>query len=69
LAGKAGNGELRPNWRENIDEKTGCVYYWDEVTGDVAWSPPMTQLDTFLAYLCDRIGVPRDMGSGATLEL
>jgi glutathione S-transferase len=68
LAGNAGNGELRPGWGAYKDD-AGKVYYWNEVSGDVTWTPPTMQLDTCLAYLRDRIGVPRDMGPAAAMQL
>lgn len=68
LAGKGGNGELRPSWGRYEDDN-GQVYYWNEETGDSTWTPPTQQLDTCLAYLRDRVGVPRDMGPAAATQL
>ena len=39
------------------------------MTGDTRWSPPTGQLDACLAYLRDRVGVPRDMGAAAARAL
>ena len=68
LAGNGGNGELRPSWG-TYEDKNRCIYYWNEETGDVAYTPPTMQLDTCLAYLRDRVGVPRDMGHAAAMQL
>mmetsp|Transcript_48363 Transcript_48363/g.146076 ORF Transcript_48363/g.146076 Transcript_48363/m.146076 type:complete len:514 (-) Transcript_48363:121-1662(-) len=68
LNGNAGNGELRPSWGEYEDDNGG-TYFWNEETGDAVWTPPTSQLDTCLAYLRDRIGVPRDMSSAAAMQL
>jgi glutathione S-transferase len=63
-----GNDELRPNWEAYKDDD-GRIYFWNEETGDVTWTPPTRQLDSCLAYLRDRIGVPRDMGQAAAMQL
>jgi glutathione S-transferase len=68
LAHTSGDGALRPDWGAYEDEE-GNVYYWNEITGDSTWTPPTMQLDTCLAYLRDRIGVPRDMGPAAAIQL
>lgn len=62
LAGKGGNNELRPNWYEYMDNDNK-TYYWDEISGEMTYTPPTQQLDTCLMYLRDRVGVPRDMGA------
>ena len=68
LAGQAGDGTLRENWGEYTDND-GQAYWWNEITGEAVYTPPTMQLDTCLAYLRDRIGVPRDMGHGAAAQL
>ena len=69
LNGKGGSGELRAGWSAYEDDNDGRVYYWNDETGDVTYTPPTQQLDTCLAYLRDRIGVPRDMGQAAAMQL
>jgi hypothetical protein len=69
LAGQRGSGELRPNWDAFEDAVNGRTYWWNEETGDSTWTPPTRQLDTCLAYLRDRIGVPRDMSEPAAMQL
>ena len=71
LVGNAGSNELRPNWYDYIDDDDDekKVYYWNELTGEVTWTPPTKQLDTCLMYLRDRVGVPRDMGQAAAMQL
>lgn len=63
-----GNDELRPNWEAYKDDD-GLIYFWNEVTGRVTWTAPTRQLDSCLGYLRDRIGVPRDMGQAAAMQL
>jgi glutathione S-transferase len=70
LAGMAGNVELRENWEAYPDDHDpSLTYYWNCETGEVTWTPPTQQLDTCLAYLRDRIGVPRDMSAAAAMHL
>jgi hypothetical protein len=45
------------------------IHSSSEETGDSMWTPPTQQLDTCLAYLRDRVGVPRDMGPVAAMQL
>jgi glutathione S-transferase len=68
LVGNAGDGTLRPDWYEYSDND-GRRYWWNEETGDATWTAPTMQLDSCLAYLRDRIGVPRDMSEGAAMQL
>lgn len=69
LAGRAGDGALREDWDEYANDD-GRVYWWNEATGESVWqAAPTQQLDTCLAYLRDRIGVPRDLGAGAAVQL
>lgn len=69
LRGKGGSGELRESWEEYTDDGDGRRYFWNYETGDATWTPPTQQLDTCLMYLRDRIGVPRDMGQAAAMQL
>lgn len=68
LAGQAGDGALRDYWDEYTDND-GQRYWWNEITGEPTYTAPTMQLDTCLAYLRDRVGVPRDMGAGAAMQL
>mmetsp|Transcript_16887 Transcript_16887/g.36728 ORF Transcript_16887/g.36728 Transcript_16887/m.36728 type:complete len:448 (+) Transcript_16887:718-2061(+) len=68
LAGQAGDGKLREYWDEYTNND-GTIYWWNELTGDTSYAAPTMQLDTCLAYLRDRIGVPRDMSAGAAMQL
>ena len=70
LLGKAGNDRLRESWTAHLDDDDpSLVYYWNDETGETTWTPPTQQLDTCLTYLRDRVGVPRDMGPAAAMEL
>lgn len=68
LAGRAGDGTLREYWDEYTDNDDR-VYWWNEITGDITYAAPTKQLDTCLEYFRDRVGVPRDMGAGAAMQL
>ena len=68
LAGQAGDGALCDYWDEYTDND-GQTYWWNDITGDVTYMAPTMQLDTCLAYLRNRVGVPRDMGAGAAMQL
>ena len=68
LGGQAGDGTLREYWGEYTDND-GQVYWWNDITGEAIYTPPTKQLDTCLAYLRDRIGVPRDLSPGAAAQL
>ena len=61
---------LADGWEEYEDED-GRLYFWNDETGEIALgdSPPTRQLDACLAYLRDRVGVPRDMGAAAAVML
>jgi glutathione S-transferase len=63
-----GADELAPGW-EAYDDDSGRTYYWNDETGETTWTAPTRGLDNCLAYLRDRIGVPRDMGAAAAREL
>ncbi len=54
-------------WGEYDDEDGG--YFYNDETGEVRYSAPTGQLDGCLAYLRDRVGVPRDMGAAAAMWL
>ena len=70
LSGTGGSNELRENWEAYPDnDDPSLTYYYNYETGDATWTPPTQQLDTCLTYLRDRIGVPRDMGPAAAMEL
>ena len=69
VKGQAGNGKLRQGWDAHEDENDGRTYYWNNETGDTSWAPPTQQLDTCIAYLRDRVGVPRDMSHPAAMQL
>lgn len=62
------DAELMPMWYEDVDNY-GRTYYWNDETGETTYAPPTGQLDACLAYLRDRVGVPRDMGASAALML
>ena len=68
LAGQAGDGKLREYWGKYTDND-GEVYWWNDISGEAIYTPPTKQLDTCLAYLRDRIGVPRDLSPGAAAQL
>lgn len=70
LAGRVDpNGELMPGWEEYSTDE-GRLYYWHDETGEEMWtSKPTGEVDACLAYLRDRVGVPRDMGAGAALYM
>ena len=67
LAGEAGDGTLREYWSEYTDN-VGQIYWWNEITGEAQYTAPTKQLDTCLAYLRDRVGVPRDLSPGAAAQ-
>jgi hypothetical protein len=70
LGDTAGSDELRENWEAYPDDDDpSLTYYWNYKTGDATWTPPTQQLDTCLTYLRDMIGVPRDMGPVAAMQL
>jgi len=66
--GVAAGAPLVDNWSEYEDED-GRPYYWNELTGEVSYTAPTRHLDHCLAYLRDRVGVPRDLSPAAALEL
>ena len=59
---------LVPGWERYEDEGDGPPYFWDDETGECMWTPPTRNLDNCLAYLRDRVGVPRDMGAAAAAQ-
>lgn len=65
LGGKLSFAE---GWDEYADED-GRNYFWNEYNGEMTYTPPTRELDACLAYLRDRVGVPRDMGQGAAVAL
>ena len=67
LAGEAGDGTLREYWSEYTDNDEQ-IYWWNEITGEAQYTAPTKQLDTCLAYLRDRVGVPRDLSPGAAAQ-
>ena len=69
LAGQVDtDAELVYPW-DTYEDNDGRTYYYNDETGDMTYSPPTGQLDACLAYLRDRVGVPRDMGSSAAVVL
>ena len=58
---------LREYWSEYTDND-GQIYWWNEITGEAQYTAPTKQLDTCLAYLRDRVGVPRDLSPGAAAQ-
>ena len=70
LAGSVdADAELMDGWSEYEDDDGGPPYYWHDETGELRYSAPTGQLDGCLAYLRDRVGVPRDMGAAAARQL
>ena len=67
LAGEAGDGTLREYW-SGYKDNDGQIYWWNEITGEAQYTAPTEQLDTCLAYLRDRVGVPRDLSPGAAAQ-
>lgn len=67
LAGEAGDGTLREYWSEYTDND-GQICWWNEITGEAQYTAPTKQLDACLAYLRDRVGVPRDLSPGAAAQ-
>ena len=63
------NAPLMEGWGEYDDEDGGPFYFYNDETGEVRYSAPTGQLDGCLAYLRDRVGVPRDMGAAAAMWL
>jgi glutathione S-transferase len=68
LAGTVDADALDDGW-EAYDDVDGRLYYWNDETGESRWTPPTGQLDACLAYVRDRVGVPRDMGEPAAMWL
>jgi len=67
LAGRC-DGALADGWEPYVADD-GRTYYWNDETGEDVWTPPTRQLDACLAYLRDRVGVPRDMSAPAAMSL
>ena len=68
LRGVAAGAPLVDDWNE-YEDVDGRPYYWNELNGKMSYTPPTRQLDHCLAYLRDRVGVPRDLSPAAALEL
>ena len=66
--GPDGGPILADGWEEHVDLR-GQAYFWNDETGETTYAAPTRQLDACLAYLRDRIGVPRDMSAAAALML
>ena len=69
LAGSVDPDVLMDGWDAYEDESSGRTYWYEDMTGETRWSPPTGQLDACLAYLRDRIGVPRDVNAAAARPL
>lgn len=67
LAGRC-DGALADGWEPYVADD-GRTYYWNDETSEDVWTPPTRQLDACLAYLRDRVGVPRDMSAAAAMSL
>ena len=68
LGGAADGDDLADGWG-GYDDAEGRPYWWNEITGESTWDPPTRRLDNCLSYLRARVGVPRDMGPGAAMQL
>ena len=68
LRGAADGDGLAAGW-DRYDDAEGRPYWWHEDTGESTWDPPTRRLDGCLAYLRARVGVPRDMGPAAAMQL
>ena len=66
--GGGGSRRLADGWSAYEDEE-GRPYYWNDESGEMCLSAPTRQLDACVAYLRDRVGVPRDMGAAAAASL
>ena len=65
-----GNLKLAPDWDGPFtDDPSGREYYWNDITGETTYTAPTQGLEACLAYLRDRVGVPRDMGATAATML
>ena len=58
-----------PGWDAYEDEIDGRCYWYHDETGEMTYTAPTRQIDECLAYVRDRVGVPRDMGAAAALML
>ena len=68
LRGVVAGAPLVDDWNE-YEDVDGRPYYWNELNGKMSYTPPTRQLDHCLAYLRDRVGVPRDLSPAAALAL
>ena len=69
LAGAVGtDAELAEGWEE-YEDRRGRTYWWYDATGESTYTRPTRNVDACLAYLRDRIGVPRDLGPAAAMQL
>jgi glutathione S-transferase len=59
---------LAEGWEAYIDLESRD-YYWHEERDETTYTFPSRQLDNCIAYLRDRIGVPRDMSAAAARTL
>ncbi len=68
VAGHPHSSGLAEGWYADRDHE-GHWYYYDELSGETSYTAPTRRLDACLAYVRDRVGVPRDMPAPAAMML
>lgn len=63
------DASLADGWSGPWEDCDGRPYYWDDESGASSYTRPTRELDDCLAYLRDRIGVPRDLPLPAAMML